>query len=195
MEQPDDTPNAQDADRGPDLIEQRRSPSGWYGPFLLAAVVAVVCVVVWVILREARQGPSVDYGGDQKVYYVDQATEAEARQLGDYLRKEGFFRGGGGGKTVQLARTGEGYAVSFVVTKGHENDADVEQATRQLGRQISALVYEGKEIEIRLCDEHMDVIKSFRVKLSYAQAYLKYLRKKYPATRAATRPATTRATP
>jgi hypothetical protein len=182
MEQLDDAP-----------IEQARSPGRWYALFLLTALVAMVCVVVWVILREAKQGPSVDYGGEQKMYYVDGATEAEARQLGDYLRKEGFFRNGGGGRTVQLARIPDGYAVSFVLTKGHENDADVEEATRRLGQRISALVFEGKAIEIRLCDGHMAVIKSFRVKLSYAEAYIKYLRKTHPATQPSSRPATTTA--
>jgi len=107
-------------------------------------------------------GQRVVFGTDEEVYYRRGATEAQARAVGRVLQQQRFFDGSGG-KTVVVSRATDMYNVSFVLLPGYWDKHDVQDYFEGLGGQISAQAFDGQRIEVRLCDEWMDVKKRILV--------------------------------
>jgi len=59
--------------------------------------------------------------GNDHIYYVGSATEAQAKALGDSLKTQGFFDGKG--VDVFLSKQSDGTAISFIVGDGVWDDA------------------------------------------------------------------------
>jgi hypothetical protein len=69
-------------------------------------------------------GKKVEINSKSEVFYKDDATEAEARKLGDFLLKRNFFDNRNE-KSVQLSKDSGVYVVRFVVDKaGYEGDKE-----------------------------------------------------------------------
>jgi hypothetical protein len=100
----------------------------------------------------------VDFGGGEEVYYTKDTTEAEARALGAFLREVGFFNKSGP-KSVRLSRAGNRMVVAFVVQNWVLNDAKVQQEFRTIGKQASDKAFNGRPVEVQLCDEYFQVKK------------------------------------
>src|SRR5262249_25558336 len=97
-------------------------------------------------------GEKLVFGPHEEVYFNGGATAAEARAVGRVLQEQHFFDGQGS-KTVLVSRSGDGYSVSFVVRQGAWDRPEVVRSFQDLGRRLSADAFDGKRVEIRLCDE------------------------------------------
>ncbi len=72
----------------------------------------ILTVLLAVGLACSSYGTKLDFNGGE-LYYTDNVTEADAKKLGDYLVKSGFF--GGRQVTVQLDKAGATYQFRMVV--------------------------------------------------------------------------------
>ncbi len=77
-----------------------------------------------------------------------------------FSQQDGFF-GGAGAKTVKLSRSGNGFVVSFLLRSGGWDWPDVSEHFRNLRSQI-ALALDGRPVEIHLCDEYLEVKRTFK---------------------------------
>jgi hypothetical protein len=111
-------------------------------------------VQLYATLYNARWGKNVDFGQGQEVFYAKGATKDEARKLGQFLQRIKYFSGQRPA-SVQVARDGERYIVSFVLQPGAWAQPDVLASAAQLRVAIAAEVFEGKPVEVRLCDEEL----------------------------------------
>lgn len=93
-----------------------------------------------------------------ELYYTDKVTEAEADALGKFLQDE-EFTDGSDTKTVQLTKEGDVYQFRLVVKEGYEKDEDYIAIAEAFAGQISENVFEGKEVEIHLCDDKLKTLK------------------------------------
>jgi hypothetical protein len=91
------------------------------------------------------------------MYYTKNATEADAKKLGDYLVKEGYFDGKP--KTVQLDKSGSTYQVRMVIQKESQTDPKILEALKTFAGQISSEVFANVATEIHICDDSLKTVQ------------------------------------
>lgn len=101
-------------------------------------------------------GTKLEFNGGE-VYYTKNATEAEARKLGEYLVKEQFFDGKP--KTVQLDKSGSTYQVRMVVQAGKEKDEPYVEIVKTAAQEFSRDVFNNAPTEVHLCDERLKTLR------------------------------------
>jgi hypothetical protein len=134
--------------------------SGWQ-----AAGIGVLCLVVVFggtfavvfsasLLDGDEPEAKVVFGPGEEVYYVDGATEGEAQILGLALTAFGFF-GTEGPKSVFLARSSDGFRISFCMQEGAWDDEETVRAFKNIAKALSADVFDGRPVETHICDEEL----------------------------------------
>lgn len=88
----------------------------------------------------------------ERVCFREGATQADARELGEDLRKRGVFTGTHA-FDVYVERPSGKRVVSLIVTAHGFQSADVARAVSILGEEMSATTYRGQRLELRLCRE------------------------------------------
>lgn len=99
---------------------------------------------------EREKGGRVEIGPQQVVLFEPGTSRAEAQRLGDALRDLGYLRGMP--VTVRLARGPDGFIVSVIPVLHDLDDPRVLEEFRALGQQLSWHAFDGKPVEIWLCD-------------------------------------------
>jgi hypothetical protein len=147
------------------LCRGGRKASAWGAAVigLLSTGICLVGIVVLSWLSEASWGKRVDFGNGEAIYYTSGISGAEARKLGEALRKEGFFDGKSA-KTAQLARSGVGLEVSLVVKPNTWNDASVLTSVRHMSARLSEQAFEGRAVTLHLCDGYLTRMTSTQAK-------------------------------
>lgn len=102
----------------------------------------------------------LDFKGN-KLYYSPAVTEAEGRQLGNFLQRHNFFSDSGLKIEALLDRSGTTY--EFRVS-GIKEDATKSQpaldAYKVLAKYLSRHVFDGKPVEVHLCVESLHSFNS-----------------------------------
>lgn len=123
---------------------------------------------------------STDYGTkltfleNNELYYTENVTAEETQALGDYLVKEGFFSNTGDGITIQLNKAADIYEFRMVVIEGAEKDEETINSMKIFGQEISVSVFNGKNLNIHLCDETLTTLKvveanNYGMKLTFGE--------------------------
>jgi hypothetical protein len=113
---------------------------------------------VYLGYEQLASGNKIDFGSGEEIYYAQGATEADARALGASLRDVGFFDGRGP-KAVRLSCVGNRMVVAFVVQDWVLNDPRAQQGFRTIARQAADRAFNGRPVEVQLCDEYFEVKK------------------------------------
>ena len=144
------------------LVARGAKESGWAaaGVALLVAV-GVAAVIVPIALFAPDTAPHVDFGAEQIVYFEKGATEADARQLGEALKEQGFFAGKSG-KDVYVEKTSDGVLVSFIVSDGAWDRTEIIAGFTVLRDELQASAFKGRHVAIGLCDDWKRVKKTIR---------------------------------
>jgi hypothetical protein len=105
-------------------------------------------------------GDKLKVNDKSEVYYKDGATSEDAKKLGDYLLKEGYFDSTNE-KSVQLSKTKDTFNVKFVVDKKRAEASlnETEATFTAFGMLLSMQVFDGKPTKVMLADPYM---KTFR---------------------------------
>lgn len=145
---------------------ENRAPAPRINRRVLGGALIVIVVLVVAALRFGPphfrgHGDRIAVTDKEEVYYKNVSWE-EACQLGQVLKDLQFFDGNTR-KTVQLSRRDNCAIVSFVVQDGAWNNADTVEYLRYVVLLVSARLYEGQPIEVRLCDKHLKVMKTLRL--------------------------------
>ncbi|MGC4099737.1 hypothetical protein [Ferruginibacter sp.] len=99
-------------------------------------------------------------GTKSELYYKSGITETEAKNTGDFLKKE--FIGDDRAASMQLTKDGDVYTLRLVYDKTYYTDSlkNGEMLFKTLGYKASKDVFGGKKVTIALADENM---KDFKV--------------------------------
>lgn len=108
-------------------------------------------------------GPSVTLGPGQAIHYQGSITEAQASSAGDVLKKEGLLANGQRA-TIQLVGEDEGIKLRFVIKNEAINDPSAKELFGDLGFAVSRDVFEGKPLQVELCNDKLETQKSFPMK-------------------------------
>jgi hypothetical protein len=124
----------------------------WAIGISLACAVLIFGVAFLVALSGQRDiGERLTFNEADEVFYTDQATEADARDLGEILTSCGYF--GWEGATAVVSRSGAEYTICFVVEIGAWEEADVIAAYSNLGASLADDF--GRPLHLELWDAEM----------------------------------------
>jgi hypothetical protein len=121
-----------------------------YGKLIAFCIVGII-ILLGYMSRYAilfYTGTILEFNGGQ-LSYIDPVTNSEAQNLGKFLTEQGWFDGRD--VTVLLTKTDNIYEVRLVTKK--VSLEDYSQAFSNVGEQISETVFDGKPVDIHLCDE------------------------------------------
>jgi len=104
---------------------------------------------------------------NDEVYYSGEATEADARALGELLTEYGVF-GGPSGVSVQVTASTGTFVVSFVLVDDAWEDPEVLKFYQELGGTLASDRF-GAPLTIDLCNEYFEVQESLHIALSDVQ--------------------------
>ncbi|HEX8844659.1 MAG TPA: hypothetical protein VF791_08455 [Pyrinomonadaceae bacterium] len=93
-----------------------------------------------------------------KLYYTSNVTEADARKLGDYLDKGGFFSETEE-RALQLDKAGDTYQMRVSVKEGVDKDPKYEKPFAQIASAVSKNVFGGAKVEVHFTDQYFKTLK------------------------------------
>jgi hypothetical protein len=129
---------------------------GGLGCFALLLLVLFVILISYVgSMVRSPYGNRLEYNG-RELYYTSSVTEAQARKLAEYLVSIGFFNGNR--YSVQLNKGGSIYEVRVWTKEGTEKNSGI-ASDKNLCRFISLNVFDGKPVEVHLCDTNMKTLR------------------------------------
>ena len=123
---------------------------------VLNGFLAIVTVLVTGSACSSSYGTKLDFNGHE-LFYTDKVTEVDAKKLGDYLVKGGFFKGDA--LRVQLDKAGATYQFRMPMRPGTQDDLELRRDLRRLTNLISADVFNGAATEIYTCDDQLKACK------------------------------------
>src|SRR5215204_5433452 len=100
----------------------------------------VLTVLLTIGLACSSYGTKLDFNNGE-LYYTDKVTETDAKKLGDYLVKSGFFNGKK--ITVQLDKAGATYQFRMVVLPEKQTDETTLELMKSFAGEISEDVFSG----------------------------------------------------
>lgn len=118
---------------------------------LVVAVILIIIVLLGYMSRYTilfYTGTILEFNGGQ-LSYIDPVTNSKAQSLGKFLTEQGLFDGRD--VTVLLTKTDKIYEVRVVTKK--VSLEDYSRGFSELGEQISETVFNGKPVDMHLCDE------------------------------------------
>ena len=140
---------------------EKASAWGVVGLGLLCLGLLAGGIFGYAYLSEKRLGTRMAVGAHSEIYYAKGCTEGDAQALLRVLNGLKLLEGDKG--TVTLAKTADGFAVSFVVRQGAWDDAEAVSAFRLVGQAISTGAFGGSPLEVRLCDEYYTTHKAIPI--------------------------------
>jgi hypothetical protein len=117
--------------------------------------VMAVCIIA-LISSCSNYGTKKTYDGTE-IYYTDNVSEADADLIGNYLIEIEFTDGST--KSVQLDKPEDALQVRFVTKEGIEDDPIYIFLFEEIKNEISESLYDGKSIEVHLCDNKFNTLK------------------------------------
>ncbi len=124
--------------------------SNWrtVGISLLLLPLVVGALIGVNILGETK----VDFGNDQYVYYEYDANEDNAKALGNYLLKVGFFRNDTP-IDVTIGKIDGDIYVKFVLADGYWLKPDIIDFFETVRQDLIRYIFKGNNVNIILCDD------------------------------------------
>ena len=135
----------------PKAVTFTKRKAGYGG--LIAFVLLIIIILLGYMSRYTilfSTGNILEFNGGQ-LSYRNPVTNSEAQNLGKFLTEQGLFDGRS--VAVLLTKTENTYEVRLPTKKGIENLEGVPQEFVSLAYQISETVFDGKPVDLHLCDE------------------------------------------
>jgi hypothetical protein len=124
-------------------------------------LVATACYLLWQIHFSMRGmgslGQRMTFGVEdqEEIYYTDDISEEQVRQLGAFLQREGIFDGLRS-KSVRVAKNGDVFVVGFALAWNNWQEQGVADDFHDLLPRLSRGVFKGSAVEIHLCARQPD---------------------------------------
>src|SRR6266567_4163826 len=119
-----------------------------------------MCNLKYETKKEWVVHPPVMVGAKDFVVYQGDATEKDAKALGDALKNAGYFQDLG--SQVVLLKGGDGTVISFVVEEGLWNNEEKIEGFQTMMHDIAPQIGEG-QIKVRLVNTDIETKKEFPV--------------------------------
>jgi preprotein translocase subunit SecF len=118
--------------------------------------ILALAILMAIGLACSGHGTKLEFNGGD-LYYTDNVTESEAKKLGDYLVKEGFYDGKP--KSVQLDKSGSTYQFRMVVQPERQNDEATMTLMKTFAGELSSDLFNDAPVEVHACDEQLKTLR------------------------------------
>ena len=127
------------------------------GPILVAAAFYLMQFINPARRQTETLGERMTFGprDDEEIFYTDDISTEQVRQLGAFLQREGVFDGQSS-KSVRLSRRDEVFVVGFAVEWNSWELPDVATYFRDVREQLSIGAFNGSPVEVHLCARQAD---------------------------------------
>jgi hypothetical protein len=115
----------------------------------------------WKPIKTAPSSAKMEFGAGE-LYYTDPVSLDQARTVGQFLQKIGFFNNSKG-TTVQLGREQDLFQLRFVVNASRVDDPSVTKNFRTIARAVSVEALGGEPVRLHLCDPELHTLRSERI--------------------------------
>ncbi|MES2773505.1 MAG: hypothetical protein V4722_04950 [Bacteroidota bacterium] len=129
------------------------------GLFILVSFTMIAC-------NQYADGSKKVAYGKNSVYYKGDATEADAKKLGDYLRAGGKYFDDSNECSVMVEKHNGAFTAKLVVDSAKiKSAADLKDDTYNfIAGELSRDVYEGKAITVEVTDGNFKTLKTYYAK-------------------------------
>lgn len=131
----------------------------------LVLIILMVLLGIGCVFKQPPEwGKVLRYNKGGNLFYTPEVTEEEARRLGDYLLKIGFFQDNRP-NIVQLSKKADVYQIRTVSSKKaleKEQDSEVMgpvEAAGLLAEDISRELFNGAKVEWHLCNDNLKTLR------------------------------------
>jgi hypothetical protein len=101
---------------------------------------------------------ALDYG-ENRLFYSNNITQSQAKELGDYFNTEGYFTSNSK-IDVKIDKQNDTYVLSLVVESGYQNNQNYVEPMKAISRELSQNVFENNKVRIDLCNDRFKVLSS-----------------------------------
>ncbi|EKQ51563.1 MULTISPECIES: hypothetical protein [unclassified Clostridium] len=101
---------------------------------------------------------ALDYG-ENHLFYTNNITQLQAKELGDYFNREGYFTSNSK-IDVKIDKQNDTYVLSLVAEGDYQNNQNYVGPMRALSKELSQNVFKNSKVRIDLCDDRFKVLKS-----------------------------------
>lgn len=119
-----------------------------------------LCAQVGFALIDSTETPSIKVSAKEQVFYGGDATEQDAKRLGNALKKAGFFNGEPAAVAIEI--TDKQINVLFPVSGAVLDSKSQIEVFRNIGRQIAPDIG-GPPIHIKLTDDDWTALKDIQI--------------------------------
>lgn len=130
-------------------------------PFIITLIVIIITAFLCVLYTLKQPVDKLTYY-DDTLYYTSTITKEEAQKFRDFLADDDVFVNDNNKIAVKLDRSGSVYYVSMIVDEKDINDEEINSAMTDLAKVASKSVFNGAEVDVRLCDNSFRVEKQIK---------------------------------
>lgn len=135
----------------------------WYRYLMRIMVVAGVLLAVMIWWGQSLiEGKRYKVSDKEIVGYSGDATEADAKKLGDALKQLEYFDGKSPAEVLLKKDAKEGRVLSFVMSEGSWDQAEQQTAVKALGEALAPAIG-GKPLTVRMIDKQLNTKKEFKI--------------------------------
>lgn len=125
----------------------------------IIAVIAIIVVGLIYFGRQSMMGKKYKVSDKESINYSGNATEDEAKKLGEMLKKMGLLTGARDADVLLKKDDKEGTVISFVV---NSTDEAVVADFRTIGEAAAKDGF-GKPMTVKLLDDHLNTKKEIKI--------------------------------
>lgn len=126
-------------------------------PITICVIIAGLLIAL-MIYCDSIPSNSIEYNKND-LYYTDNVTNSEAKEVGDYLESEHFFN-----NTSQISakiyKQNNIYILSLVINSNYLNDKELINLMHLFSNDLSKNVFSNAKVRIDLCNNRFKVLKS-----------------------------------
>lgn len=132
-----------------------------YGMRIMVVLGVLLALMIW-WGQSLIEGKRYKVSDKEIVGYSGDATEADAKQLGEALKQVGYFDGKAPAEVLLKKDAKEGRVLSFVMPEGSWDQAEQQAAVKTLADALAPTIG-GKPLTVRMIDKQLNTKKEFKV--------------------------------
>lgn len=126
-------------------------------PITICVIIAGLLIAL-MIYCDSIPSNSIEYNKND-IYYTDNVTNSEAKEVGDYLKSQHFFSNTSKVST-KLDKQNNIYILSVIINSDYLNDKELINLMHLFSNDLSENVFNNAKVRIDLCNTRFKVLKS-----------------------------------
>lgn len=145
------------------LYEEHIQKGGQRASYLLPIITGLIVFSIsaaWVFYSIYVPDKVLSYTNNH-IFYTNNVTETQAKELGDYLKTKSYFASNTQ-IDLKIDKQEDMYVLSVVVKEDYLNNEDFINSMKTFSKELSQKVFENDKVRINFCDDRFKALKYVR---------------------------------